>query len=88
METISIKIDKGLLVEIDSKLGKHRYGTRTELIREAIREKIKDLEKEEAFKRLEKYYGASMRKTTDKELHKSGDKAARELAKTLGLILD
>ncbi len=83
METISIKLDNSLLKEIDTKLAKHRYSTRTELIREAIRDKVKDLEKEEALKRVRMFYGASKRKTTNKQLHKAGELAFEELEKKL-----
>lgn len=81
METVSVKLNRELLEEIDSKLGKYRYGTRTEFFRDAIRDKLKDLEKEEALKRVEKYYGASNIKTTDKRLHKIREKIARSLLK-------
>ena len=58
---------------------KHRYTTKTEFIREAIRDKIKELEKEEALIRVKALYGASKRKTTDKQLHKAGENAFEEL---------
>ena len=75
MEAISLKLEGGLLKEIDHKLNKNRYSTRTEFIRDAIREKLSDLEKEEILKKLAKLKGSSKHKTTDAELHKS-----RELA--------
>ena len=75
METISLKMEDGLLKEIDQKLPKHRYSTRTEFIRDAIREKLSDLEKDEVLKRISKLYGSSKRKTTDEQLHVAGDKA-------------
>ena len=62
---------------------KHRYTTKTEFIREAIREKIKDLEKEELLLRAKKLYGSSKRKTTDAQLHAAGEKAFRELEREL-----
>jgi len=52
-----------------------------EFIREAIRDKIKDIEKEEALKQLDRIYGMSKRKTTDKELHAAGEKAFFEIEK-------
>ncbi len=81
METVTIKLDEGLLKEIDETLAKRRYSTRTEFIREAIRNRIKDLEKEESLARVRKYYGASKRKTTDKQLHKARERIAKELEK-------
>ena len=63
----------------------NRYSTKAEFIREAVRDKIKELEKEQALMRLEKAYGASKRKTTDKQLHEAGEKAFEEIAKRLGV---
>ncbi len=77
---VSLKLEKNILKEIDANLIKRRYSTRTEFIREAIREKIKELEKEEL---LKKYYGASKRKTTDEELHRVRQAAFEELEKEI-----
>ena len=71
MEVISLKMEEKLLKEIDQKIGKHRYSTRTEFIRDAIREKLSDLEKEEILMELKRLRGSSKRKTTDKQLHKA-----------------
>ena len=83
MESISLKLENTFLKDIESIMKKHRYSTKTEFIREAIRDKIKDLEKEELIARAESLYGASKRKTTDEELHKAGEKAFRELEREL-----
>ena len=47
METLSIKVDLDLLNKIDSSLTEFGYGTRTDFIREAIRDKLKALRKEQ-----------------------------------------
>ena len=74
METISLKLEEGLLEEIDSKLIRHRYGTRTEFIRDAIREKLSDLEKEHIMKEIGRLHGISKRRTTDEQIHIAGEK--------------
>ncbi len=79
METVSIKMEGDFNKDIEKTMKKHRYSTKTEFIREAIRDKIKDLEKEEVIMRVNKLYGASKRKTTDAELHKAREKAFKEL---------
>ena len=58
---------------------KHHYATKTEFIREALRDKVKELEKEERMARVKSLYGASKRKTTDEELHKAREEGAVEL---------
>ena len=83
MEAVSLKLEDAFLRDIESIMKKHRYTTKTEFIREAIRDKIHDLEKEEALLRLKSLYGASKRKTTDEELHKAGEKAFEELEREL-----
>ena len=81
METISIRFENEFLHDIKKAMKSHRYATKAEFIREAIRDKIKDLEKEKALLRLEKAYGASKRKTTDEDIHNAGEKAFEDIAR-------
>ena len=83
MESISLKLEGEFLKDIQSIMKKHRYSTKTEFIREAIRDKIKDLEKEELLLKAKMIYGASKRKTSDEDIHKAGEKAFRELEREL-----
>ncbi len=85
METISLKVDKKLLQEIDGKLQEHRYSTRTEFIRDAIRTKLTDLEKEAMIKALDRIKGSSKHRTTDEDLHRAGEIAFARLEKKHGL---
>ena len=85
LESISLKIDKKILTEIDTNLKKRRYSTRTEFIREAIREKLSQEEKEQLIKNAEKMFCFSKRKTTDGELHSAGMKAVKKLERKYGL---
>ena len=83
MEIISLKLENELLKEIDQNLSKHRYGTRTEFIRDAVREKLSDLEKEEAIRAIAHLKGSSKRKTTDEQLHEAGEKVFEMLEKKI-----
>jgi len=74
MQAITVKMEDKLLEEIDQKLEDNRYSTRTEFIRDAIREKLSDLEKEKVLKNLSQLKGFSKRKTSDDDLHKAGEK--------------
>lgn len=85
MEPITIRFEDTFLEDIEKVMKKHRYATVSEFVREAIRERIKDLEKEEALARVRKLYGASKRKTTDEELHKAGEEAVKEIEKEFGI---
>lgn len=75
METISLKLEKGIMREIDRKLARNRYSTRTEFIRDAIREKLSDLERDEMLRELTSLKEFSRRKTSDKSLHQAREKA-------------
>jgi len=85
MEPVTIRFEDSFLHDIEKVMKKNRYATKTEFIREAVREKIKELEKEEALTRVRKLYGASKRKTTDEELHKAGEKAIKEIEEEFGI---
>ena len=85
MQAITVKMEDKLLEEIDQKLQGHRYSTRTEFIRDAIREKLSDLEKEELLKKLAQLRGSSKRRTSDEDLHKAGEKAFDLLEKKFNI---
>ncbi len=47
MENISLKLEENFLKAIEAVMKKHNYMTKTEFVREAIRDKIKRLEEKE-----------------------------------------
>lgn len=47
MENISLKIEENFLKAIEAVMKKHNYMTKTEFIRESIRDKIRELEEKE-----------------------------------------
>ncbi len=81
METICIKLEDDFAHDIDKAIKKYHYTTKTEFVREAMRDKLKDVEMEDALLRAKKLYGASKRKTTDEDLHKARKQAFAELEK-------
>lgn len=81
MEPITIKFEPEFLKLLEGIMKHHHYATISEFIREAVREKVKILEKEEISKRVEKIAGFSKRKTTDEQLHAIRDKAFEQLEK-------
>lgn len=58
MDMISLKMDEKMLKDMDNALKNNWYSTRTEFIREAIREKLSEIEREEAIKKLAAMRGA------------------------------
>lgn len=85
MQAITIKMEDRLLEELDQKLGEHRYSTRTEFIRDAIREKLSELEKEDVLKNLAQLKGSSKRKTNNAQLHNAREKAFEMLEKKFSI---
>ena len=83
MEAVSLKLEDKFLRDIVNTMKKHRYTTKTEFIREAIRDKIRDLEKEDLLLQAKNLYGASKRKTTDAQLYKAREQAFNELDEEL-----
>ena len=79
MESITVKFEDSFVHNIEKVMRRHRYFTKAEFIREAIREKVKELEKEDALSRIRRLYGSSKKKTTDEELHIAGEKAFEEI---------
>lgn len=91
METISVRYDDSFIQDMEKVMKENRYSTKAEFIREAIRDKMHDLETNAALKRLEAAYGAGAhkkRKITDVDIHRAREKAAKEIAKELGVDLD
>ncbi len=85
METISIRLESEFAKILSRVIKNNMYSTKTEFIREAIREKIKQIQREETVKRVEKLYGSSKRRTTDKDLHKVREKAFEQIERKHGL---
>jgi metal-responsive CopG/Arc/MetJ family transcriptional regulator len=81
MENISLRLETKFLKELEELIKKHNYMTKTEFIREAIRDKIIELEKQETLNKIEKLFGSSKRKTTDEDLHKVREKLAKDYEK-------
>ena len=91
MEIVSIKFENIFLNNIKKVMKEHNYTTKTEFIREAIRDKLSELEKKKYMMRAMKLYGAGVKKhgaITDEDLNKAGEKAVREIAQELGVNLD
>ncbi len=91
METISVKFEADFAEELEKVMKKNRYVTKTEFIREAVRDKMNELETKKALRRLELAYGAGKKKgrsITQEDIHRAGDEAVREIAKKLGVKLD
>ncbi len=87
MESITIKVEKELSKEIEKAM-KPDYTTKTEFIREAIRDKIKQIRKEKAIDELKKYFGKAKVKTTYDEERRIREEVGKSFAKKFGIKLN
>lgn len=85
MEIVTLKMDKEMLNRMDALIKQHQYGTRTEFIRDALRDKMSSLEKEELIKKVMALKGSVKHKTTDEELRRMREEAWKELQEEMKL---
>jgi metal-responsive CopG/Arc/MetJ family transcriptional regulator len=84
MESITIKVNDAMAKEIEKAM-KPDYSTKTEFIRDALREKLNKIRQTKEYKELRKYLGILKTKTTDEELHKIREKVVNRMFKERGL---
>ena len=87
MQTITIKMDEKMLKEIDEKIKNNRYSTRTEFIRDALRIKLSEIDKQELIRKLESFKGSLKGKARMSE-EEAGILAAEEIARRHGIKLN
>lgn len=84
MEAISLKLDESMLNHMDKTLQENNFSTRTEFIRDAIRDKLDGLKREKLIDEFMKFRGKAKKKTTYAENKKTADKILLEIAKEKG----
>jgi metal-responsive CopG/Arc/MetJ family transcriptional regulator len=83
METVSIKFQGTILRKIDKSLVNNNYNSRSEFIRECVRNKLYDIEKNNLIKEFLKLKGSSKNKTNYKDNKKVKEIVSKELLKDL-----
>ncbi len=87
METLSIRFQENIMKKIDSVIKSNFFNSRTEFVREAVRDKLSELEKEWAINEFLKLHGSIKRKTnkTDRQIREQVSKEMlAELEKKFG----
>lgn len=86
METISFKLQEDILNKIDSKIKPLNYNNRTEFIRDAIREKLSKIEKEDIKAKLKAnlgcFKGKRISNKTDRQIR---EEVAEEIFKKFNI---
>ena len=83
MEVVTVKFDETVLKRIDASIAKHNFNSRTEFIREAVRDKLSNLSREDLIKEFMKFRGKASKKTTYEENRKTREDVSRELLEEL-----
>lgn len=86
MEIISLKVDETMLHNMDNIIRDHNFSTRTEFIRDAIREKLEELHRDELMNQFLALKGKAKKNTTDEEREKIRDKVFDDLLKKHNMI--
>lgn len=79
MESVSVKFQEDVLNKIDKSIADHNFNSRTEFIREAVRDKISQLNKDELINEFLKFRGKANKKTTYEQNMKTKKEASKEL---------
>ncbi len=79
METVTVKFQEDVLKKIDYSIAEHDFNSRTEFIREAVRDKLSELSKEDLINEFLKFRGKAKKKTTDEENRKTREEVSKEL---------
>lgn len=80
-DMITLKLDRKFLKEIDSLVKEENYQSRTEFIRNALREKVDEKKLKQAMKDISRLRGISKKKITDEELERIRAEAFIEFGK-------
>jgi metal-responsive CopG/Arc/MetJ family transcriptional regulator len=83
MQVVTVKFQKNILKKIDKSIAINNFNSRTEFIREAVRDKLHELNKEDLMKEFMKYYGKSKVKTTYEENRRTREIVSKELMEEL-----
>jgi Arc/MetJ-type ribon-helix-helix transcriptional regulator len=84
MEGITIRFQEDILKKIDESIIEHNFNSRTEFIREAVRDKLLDLNKDELIEEFLKLRGKLKGRTPLSEDRKIKEQVSKELMEELG----
>jgi metal-responsive CopG/Arc/MetJ family transcriptional regulator len=75
-ELITLKLEKTFLTEVDAALAISHYHSRTEFIREAMRDKLQELK----LRQIEQLRGSAVKNVTEEEYERSRSKIPDNLS--------
>lgn len=79
MEVVTVKFQEDVLKRVDESITEHNFNSRTEFIREAVRDKLADLSRDDLINKFLKFRGKAKKKTTYEENRKTREIVSKEL---------
>jgi Arc/MetJ-type ribon-helix-helix transcriptional regulator len=79
MEVVTVKFQEEVLKKVDKAIEGHNFNSRTEFIREAVRDKLVELSKEQLMTEFLKFRGKARHKTTYEDNLKTKEAVGKEL---------
>jgi metal-responsive CopG/Arc/MetJ family transcriptional regulator len=83
MEIVSVKFQEDILKKMDDVIAKHNFNSRTEFLREAVRDKLSEIERDELIRKFMSFSGKASKKTTDEQNKKIREELGKEYLATL-----
>jgi Arc/MetJ-type ribon-helix-helix transcriptional regulator len=83
MEIVTVRFQEDILKRIDENLSLNNYNSRTEFIREAVREKLSDLDRSELINKFLEFRGKTKKSTSVEENRKTKELVSKELMEEL-----
>ena len=83
MEIVSIRFQEDILKRIDENLALHNYNSRTEFIRDAVRDKLNSMNKDELIDEFLKFRGSAKAKTSFEQNQETKRNVSKELMSEL-----
>lgn len=78
-ELVTFKMEHDFLEDVDKTAKSAGFHSRTEFIREALREKVEEVRMKKVIAELSKYKGKAPKKTTDEERARVREQVSREM---------
>ena len=83
MDIVTVRFQEEILKRMDENIAEHNYNSRTEFIREAIRDKLEMIRRENLIDEFMKYRGKAKKKTTYEENRRTKEIVGKELMEKL-----
>ena len=83
MDAITVRFQNNVLKKIDQSIVEHNFNSRTEFIREAVRDKLATLSKDDLINEFLKFRGKAKKSTTYEDNLKTKEIVGKELMEEL-----